>query len=60
MDELTKKEEMDDARKSARRAPPSAGASFPRTEDADATLGTSQKGNFQTYPFGLRWESKKQ
>jgi len=45
MDELTKKEEMKD-KKSARRAPPSAGYPSPRTEDADATLGTFRKGKF--------------
>jgi len=41
IDELTKKEEMED-KKSARRAPPSAGASF--SHDAHATLGTNIGG----------------
>jgi len=44
MDELTRED-----KKSARKAPPSAGAFFARTEDADATLGTSRKGKFYYY-----------
>jgi len=70
MDELTKKKEMED-KKSARRAPHifhQRGHPSPRTEDADATLGTERENTwtcsdflFQTYPFGLqRWEGKKQ
>jgi len=56
MDELMKKKEM-------RRAPEEPlrqrGHLSPRTEDTDATLGTSRKGKFldflfQTYPFGLQ------
>jgi len=67
MDELAKKEEMED-KKSARRAPPSAGASqdmrttmqlwkFPERENS----WTCSDFLFQTYPFlGLqRWEGKK-